>query len=284
MKSAIESLKQFNWYAAGAHGLAFVAFLIITIFVLKPQYKSASVYRIGATAPAPGEDVDSLDYPTKVVRLGSINVAIWILIYFAFTVFFHVLYATDFFGNGVYSSFVTQGWNPVRWGEYAISAALMIVIIAQLAGNRDIVGLIPAFLAVFALQFCGLIVEREVVKPLKDSFQALVATAIGWALLSAAWIPILFSIITVIGDARGFASNVPAWVPIIVFLQFFQYSLFGVWQLKQLIPLVKGTPLPNFVSMEKGYIVLSFASKLALGSFIGYGLIQRQNSPVELIV
>jgi len=29
---------------------------------------------------------------------------------------------------------------------------------------------------------------------------------------------------------------------------------------------------------------LSFAAKLALGAFIGYGLVQRQNSPVELIV
>jgi len=284
MKSPADALKRFNWIAAGAHLFAFVAFLIVAVFVLKPTYKSASVYRIGATAPPPGQQIDSLDYPTKVFRLGSINIANWILIYFGFTVLFHVLYATDFFGKGWYTEFVQQGWNPVRWGEYAISASLMIVIIAELAGVRDIVGLIPAFCAVFALQFCGLIVEREAVKPLKDGFQALVATTIGWALIVAVWVPILFTIVKTIGDARGFAVNVPSWVPIIVALQFIQYSLFGFWQLKQLVPLVQNKPLPSFVTMEKGYIVLSFAAKLALGAFIGYGLVQRQNSPVELIV
>lgn len=283
MKSPVDALKQLNWTAAAAHLAAFVAFLMIAVFVLKKQYKSASVYRIGATRPAPGQQIDSLDYPTKVVRLGSINIASWILIFFAFTVFFHVLYATDFFGKGWYTKFVQEGWNPVRWGEYAISASLMIVIIAELAGVRDIVGLWPSFFAVFALQFCGLIVEREAVKPLKDAFQALVATGIGWALIVAVWVPILFTIVKTIGDARGFAANVPAWVPIIVGLQFIQYSLFGFWQLKQLIPLAQHKPLPSFVTMEKGYIVLSFAAKLALGSFIGYGLVQRQNSPVELI-
>jgi hypothetical protein len=284
MKSAMESLKHLNWVAAGAHFAVFFAFLLITIFVLKKQYKSASVYRIGATAPPAGEEIDSLDYPTKVVRLGSINIANWILTFFAFTVFFHVLYATDFFGKGLYTKFVQDGWNPVRWGEYAISAAIMIVIIGELAGVRDIVGLWPAFFCVFALQFCGLIVEREAMKPLKDGFQVLAATGIGWTLLTAVWVPILFTIVKTIGDARRFAANVPSWVPIIVVLQFVQYSLFGFWQLKQVIPLVKQKALPSFFTMEKGYIVLSFASKLALGSFIGYGLIQRQNSPPELIV
>ena len=283
MKSVIDSLKTFNWWAAAAHLAAFVAFLMITLFVLKPAYKSASVYRIGATAPAPGQEIDSLDYPTRTVRLGSINIASWILTFFAFTVFFHVLYATDFFGKGWYTQFVRDGWNPVRWGEYAISASLMIVIIGELAGVRDIVGLWPAFFAVAALQFCGLIVEREAIKPLKDGFQAVTATGIGWGLITAVWVPILWTIVKTIGDARSFAANVPAWVPIIVALQFIQYSLFGFWQLKQVIPLARNTPLPSFASMEKGYIVLSFAAKLALGSFIGYGLVQRQNSPVELI-
>jgi len=281
--SPIDALKSLNGYAAVAHFVAFVAILLLTIFVLKPEYKSASVYRIGATAPAPGQSLDNLDYPTKVVRLGSINIPIWILVFFASTVFFHVLYATDFFGRGTYTAFVRAGWNPVRWGEYALSAALMIVILGELAGVRDIVGLWPLFFAVFALQFCGLIVEREVTKPMKDAFQVLTATGIGWILLSAAWVPILFSIVKIIGDARQYASNVPSWVPIIVALQFIQYSLFGFVQLRQVIPIARGTPLPSFLSIERAYIMLSFASKLSLGAFIGYGLVQRQNSPVEVI-
>ena len=281
-KYTIEYLKGFNIKAAFAHLLAFTAFAVLAFVFLKPNYKSASVYRIGATAPAPGVEIDSLDYPTKVERLGSINISTWILFFFAFTVIFHVLYATDFFGKGYYTKFLQEGWNPVRWGEYAISAPIMIVIISMLTGNRDITSLWASFFVIAALQFCGFIVERETIKPIKDVLQAQIATAIGWILLLAVWIPLLYSIVMVIGDARGYASNVPAWVPLIVVLQFFQYSWFGFIQMKQVRALVKGMPLPDFFSIERSYILLSFASKLALGSFIGYGLLQRQNSPVEL--
>lgn len=282
-KYTIEYLKGLNIQASFAHLAAFIAFAGIAYAVLKPTYRSASVYRIGATAPAPGESVDSLDFPTKIFRIGSINVANWILIFFALTFIFHFLYATDFFGKGYYTKWLKEGWNPVRWFEYSISASLMIVIISMLVGAKDITSLWAYFFIVAALQFCGLIVERESTKVLKDVFQVQVATGIGWTLLLAVWIPILFSIVKIIGDARGYATNVPAWVPIIVVLQFFQYSWFGFIQLKQVRAMVKGTPLPDFLSIERSYIMLSFASKLALGSFIGYGLVQRQNNPVETI-
>jgi hypothetical protein len=282
-KYSISYLKSFNTKAAIAHLLAFAAFAVVAFVFLKPNYKSSSIYRIGATAPAPGEEINSLDYPTKVERLGSINVATWILIFFGLTVFFHTLYATDFFGRGYYTKFLQEGWNPVRWGEYAISAPIMIIIISLLTGTKDITSLWAYFFIIAALQFCGLIVERETIKPIKDAFQVQVATGIGWVLLLAVWIPLLYSIVAVIGDARGYAQNVPAWVPLIVVIQFFQYSWFGFIQMKQVKALVKGMPLPDFFSIERSYIMLSFASKLALGSFIGYGLLQRQNSPVELI-
>jgi Heliorhodopsin len=282
-KYSISYLKSFNTKAAIAHLFAFAAFAVLAFVFLKPNYKSASLYRIGATAPPPGEDIDSLDYPTKVERLGSINIASWILVFFGLTVVFHTLYATDFFGRGYYTKFLQEGWNPVRWGEYAISAPIMIVIISILTGNRDITSVWASFFVIAALQFCGLIVERETIKPIKDVLQVQVATAIGWILLLAVWIPLLYSIVAVIGDARGYAANVPAWVPLIVVIQFFQYSWFGFIQMKQVKALVKGMPLPDFFSIERSYILLSFASKLALGSFIGYGLLQRQNSPVELI-
>lgn len=273
----IESLKKFNWTAAGAHAAAFAGFAVIAFVFLKQQYKSASLYRIGvANTP----NLNSLDYNTKIVRIGSINIPSWILAFFAFTVLFHVLYATDFFGRGWYTAFLKQGWNPVRWGEYAISASIMIGILSVLAGNRDFTSVLPNVLCVAALQVCGLLVERETIKAIPDLFQVNAATVMGWVLLLAAWAPIFFSIFTVIGDVRGFNSKVPSWIPAAVGVQFIMYSLFGIVQLRVVRALNLGLPLPNFLNVERAYIMLSFSSKLALGSFLGYGLLQRQNNPV----
>jgi hypothetical protein len=271
----MRSLSDFNKLAAGAHFLALVGFAIVTFFYLKKDFTLADIFRLGATAPAPGEPVDTLNYPIQLKKVFTINVPYLILFFFASTVFFHLLYAYDY--KGLYSKYVKEGWNPIRWYEYAISASVMTTIIGCLSGMRDVSGLAAITISMGALQLCGLIVEREATKTMTDAFVVKIATSIGWALFAGVWGPILFSFFTVIKDARQYNARIPRWLFIVIFFQLFNFALFGLNQMKQVRAIVNNLPLPDFETIERQYIKLSFSSKLVLGAGIGYGLLGRQN-------
>jgi len=272
----MRTLAQFNKLAAGAHFLAFVGFLIVTIFFLKREFTYADIFRLGATAPEDGETVDTINYNIKLKKVLTINIPYLILFFFASTVVFHLIYAYDI--GGFYSKYVHEGWNPIRWYEYAISASVMTTIIGALAGIRDITGLAAITIAMGALQLCGLIVEREATKTMQDALIVKTATYIGWALFAATWGPIMYSFFTVIKDARQYNAKIPKWLWIVIFFQLFNFALFGLVQMKQVRAISRNLPLPDFQSIERQYIKLSFSSKLVLGSGIGYGLISRQNN------
>ena len=59
-----------------------------------------------------------------------------------------------------YDRQVARGINPARWWEYAVSASLMIVLIAMLAGVREVTALIALFGVNAAMILFGLGMER----------------------------------------------------------------------------------------------------------------------------
>ena len=59
-----------------------------------------------------------------------------------------------------YERNVARGINPARWWEYSISASLMIVLIAMLAGIREGAALLAIFGANAAMILFGLAMER----------------------------------------------------------------------------------------------------------------------------
>ena len=59
-----------------------------------------------------------------------------------------------------YETNVARGINPARWWEYSLSASLMIVLIAMLAGVSELVALIALFGANAAMILFGLVQER----------------------------------------------------------------------------------------------------------------------------
>lgn len=266
----------FNKWAALAHFLAFLSFLLVYIFVLKKDFIYSDIYRLGAVAPPEGDPVDTLNYNVQPKKIFALNVPVLILFFFFSTVVFHLIYAYDF--RGLYSKYLKEGWNPIRWTEYAISAGVMTLIIGALSGIRDVTALTAIVLAMGALQFCGLIVEYESIKSVPDLLVVRTTTSIAWALFSAVWIPIIFSFITVLRDAKSYNAKVPNWIWIIIFFQLFNFAAFGLVQLKQVSAMLKRMPLPDFKEIERMYIKRSFTSKLVLGAGIGYGLISRQNS------
>jgi len=270
------TLSSFNKVAAGAHFVAFVGFAIVAIFFLKKDFTVAGIFRLGATAPPEGQAVDTLNYPIKLQKVFSLNIPYLILFFFASTVVFHLVYAYDY--KGFYSKYIKEGWNPIRWFEYALSASLMTTIIGTLAGIRDVAGLGAITIAMGALQLCGLIVEREATKSMADVLVVQVATNIGWLLFAAVWGPILFSFFTVIKDARKYNAKIPKWLFIIIFFQLYNFAKFGLVQMTQVRAMLKNMPLPDFADIERKYIKLSFSSKFVLGAGIGYGLLGRQSN------
>ena len=59
-----------------------------------------------------------------------------------------------------YEANVARGINPARWWEYSLSASLMVVLIAMLAGVTELVALIAVFGANAAMILFGLVQER----------------------------------------------------------------------------------------------------------------------------
>lgn len=318
--SAIRSLKIWNWSAASVHFICFVFFACWLFIQVKSPFRSATIFRIGvAPIDTPDQLKESIDFPANLRSLFKANIPILILLFFGFTVVFHVLYASDFFGAGYYTKFLQQGWNPVRWLEYAISASIMIFIIGTLSGARDITTL-TAFVTVVAItQGFGFLIEKQflgyttaklnsanALKALEGSSvlakgvsssalaewlstaqsalstirsSIFTSTGLAWGLiLVSTWVPILYQITEIIRDANALDSSVPTWVPIVVVLQLVQFSCFGFVQAWQVDKVAKFLDLPNFAAVEKWYILLSFMAKVALGGFISYGLVQRQNA------
>jgi hypothetical protein len=64
--------------------------------------------------------------------------------------------------------------------------------------------------------------------------------------------------------------ELPRWLWFILMSQLIYYSMFGInqlWHIRQKVP--------EFMSIEKNYIKLSFLSKISLAAGFAYGLIYR---------
>ena len=304
--NTIQSVKAWNWFGFGTHLALFIAFVIWLTIALKPAFRDADVYRIAVAEPANPSDLQtSINFPIKLQGIGSINVPALLYSFFGVTFFFHLLYATDFFGAGYYSKAILQGWNPFRWLEYGISATIMILILALLSGCRDINSFLPIMVACAVTQGFGFLIEKNIIQYgyAKSVFETmsiqkgtealetfvgstlksarttvLAATGIAWPLLLiGVWVPILYTISMVIQDANGYDKSVPTWVPVIVALQLFYYTCFGFVQSWQVDRVRKFLDLPRYFTVEKLYLLLSLTAKATLGGVLAYGLLLRQS-------
>ena len=187
---------------------------------------------------------------------------------------------TDLCQDGVlgyrYSSIIKTGKNPLRFLEYSISAAIMLMCIALLNGVTDINLIASIAVLTACCQLCGLVVEyleyRSIFK---------------WVLHITGWIQFLcaYGII-----AHAFFKSVnavpnvnpPDFVYVIVVLLFLLYASFGAVQLSELFCEMKCSEdscgnCPkwcrkdgriNYEYKEMIYVTLSLGSKLVLGGLI----------------
>lgn len=163
-----------------------------------------------------------------------------------------------------YEYYVARNQNPFRWAEYALSASLMRVMIAQLCGITDIHLLFTVFALCALTMLLGGIHESVNAKARADGgiSQNWYPFAMSWVAHFASWLPIVnyFFVAVKRGDPPNFVWS-------IIFILFF---LDGTFALLFSLQWCKVGKFRDYVFGEKGFILLSFTAK-ALLAWINYG-------------
>jgi hypothetical protein len=148
-----------------------------------------------------------------------------------------------------------KGINYVRWCEYALSASLMMVVIAMLAGMYDLPSLILTFAVTSAMILFGLLMEIH-----NQSTQRVNWTSF-WLGSIAGILPWLVVGLYLLGPGTHGVGDVPGFVYGIYFSLFVLFLLFpaNMW-----LQYAKVGRWRDYVFGERMYIVLSLTAKSAL--------------------
>ena len=235
------------------------------------------------TNESPASD---LDYDMDLTKVDGDGVSIknLVITFFAITSLFHIAYATDMFGRGgYYSAVFGQGWNPIRWFEYSITASIMIYIISIVAGAKEKSTALVAALLTPGIMLQGLTVERELkqnqlelwatgqspYKPDVDAVLIWANFAPAWFFFGIKWFIIFNAYLKLRNDLKNDGKTIDPKITQLVITQFIAFSLFGVVQSVQIYGWTtqKGnwSSRQAYITFEKMYIGLSFVAKAALG-------------------
>ena len=156
--------------------------------------------------------------------------------------------------HGWYLRNLERGINYVRWWEYALSASLMIVVIALLPGMYDLGSLILIFSLNATMLLFGLLMEVQNRPDDRVNWTPFwfgcFAGGVPWAVIALyLWSP---------GTGPG---DPPAFVYAIFFSLFVWYSLFA---LNMWLQYRRIGPWREYAFGEYGYIVLSLTAKSLL--------------------
>jgi hypothetical protein len=165
--------------------------------------------------------------------------------------------------RGIYEYYIARHQNPFRWFEYAFSASLMRVMIAQLSGVTDVHILFGIFCLAATTMILGACHESVNAKARADGYRQ------NWFPFWAAWVPHLASWAIIFcyfltAVSRG---NPPAFVWAIVFILFALDATFAVLFWMQW---AKICGFRDYVKGEIGFIILSFTAKSLL-AWLNYG-------------
>jgi hypothetical protein len=153
-----------------------------------------------------------------------------------------------------YEANVARGINPARWWEYSVSASLMIVLIAMLAGVSELVALIVLFGANAAMILFGLVQEQVNADRDEVDWRPFVY---GCVIGAVPWIAIAAQLIVSTTDGEG----VPGFVVAIFVTLFLLFNSFAVNMWLQ----YRGRGRwADPVFAERVYLLLSLAAKSAL--------------------
>jgi len=154
-----------------------------------------------------------------------------------------------------YLANLRRGTNPLRWYEYALSASLMIVLIALISGITDLTALIAIVGANVAMILFGLAMEQRnpagtEAPDMRPFWYGSLAGAFPWVAIGV----VLIRIEATTGGVPG-----PVWaIYVSLLMLFFSFAL-NMW-----LHYARVGRYANIVSYEKTYLVLSLVAKSLL--------------------
>ena len=222
-------------------------FFAVQVIVLLLISEPAELPVIGSfLTDAPG----SGQYGSKI--LFDLRIDILVALFLALAAVDH--FAVGTFARSWYEKNVSRGINPARWWEYSISASIMVVLIAMLAGASDAVALFAIFGVNASMIFFGLVMERANLGRKEVNWSPFVFGCVAGAV---PWIAIVIQLAL----AQSEGDGVPGFVYGIFVSLFILFNGFAVnmWLGYRANGRWKD---PLFV--EKSYIVLSLVAKTVL--------------------
>jgi hypothetical protein len=239
-RSRLASLRRWNSGVGSAHLAQAVAILLLAGAVSLPV-------SIGYLSGPPGAG----EYAGPKL-LFDLRIDVAVAAFLLLAAVDHLSVAT--WGRRWYERQILRGINPARWWEYSVSASLMVVLIAMLAGVREGTALVALFGVNAAMILFGLTMERVNLGRTEVRWRPFVYGCIAGAV---PWIAIALQIAVSenqTNDVPGFVIAI--FVTLLILFNSFavnmwlQYRRIGRWQ------------DPLFA--EKAYLVLSLVAKSAL--------------------
>ena len=248
-----EKLHAFNLVMGGLHAVQGAVILII-----------------GQTAPRVinieyfvfNPNTETLMSTTRT--LFKVDIPLLVALFFFLSATAHLYVAT--LGRQRYEAGLKEHMNRYRWYEYSLSASLMIVLIAMLAGIFNFVALFGLFSLTAVMNLMGLMMEvhnhrAKKVNWLSYNIGAL-AGIIPWIAIGVAlWA----------SESSGSGQAVPTFVYAIFVSLFVFFSAFAVNMVLQYKKIGKWS---DYLYGERAYIILSLLAKSALAWQIYAGILQ----------
>jgi hypothetical protein len=233
------SLLRWNAFVGVLHLVQATALLLVASDVSLPVYASWIDGPPGSAEPVRGEPLFDLPFAPAVAAflyLAAID---------------HLLVAGPL--RGWYERNLGRSVNYARWAEYSLSASLMMVLIAMLAGVWELTALVGIFGANAAMILFGAAMERSS-RPGGD-----VDWFPFWAGSIAGIFPWLAISVQLV--RAGSETAVPGFVIAIFFSLLVLFALFPI---NMYLQYKRVGPWRSYVFGEKGYIVLSLTAKTVL--------------------
>lgn len=252
-KRKIEKLIRFNLIMSAVHAVQGLAILLISSNFTLPITSGYLVFN---------ETTQSLEQASRV--LFDMPLAPLVAVFFFISATFHFVLATV--GRKKYVRDLKQGINQFRWYEYAISASIMMVAIALLAGVYELSLLIAVFGFTAVMNLLGLVMEVHNQTTKRTNWLSYVIGCV------AGIIPWIIVAIYFWGTAsESGASAIPTfvyWIYGSIFLFFNAFAINMILQYK------KVGKWKDYLYGEKSYIVLSLVAKTLLAWQVFGGTLQ----------
>lgn len=248
------SLRRWNRFLTGAHGLQFILMIAISGTAAMFEPIVPTVRPIIVDGQFTGVEPSS-------VTLFSIPLAYVIASFFLMSAIAHA--AAGWFLRGRYEAWLARGMNPLRWVEYAFSSTVMIVAIAYISYITDFPALVAIAGTNVAMNLFGWSMEAA------NEGRLEAGKRIDWKHFIfgciagiTPWIAI-FSIIWAYSAQEGLPADagIPAFVYVIIASLFVAFNIFAITMVLQYRQIGRWR---EYLYGEKTYMILSLVAKSLL--------------------